>query len=185
MSTRRCPPGFLAGLGLCVLLLAGCDVEENQESQLAGETYHLNGSSSGVLAGFTSVTCAEFPAGSPSFSSPHIKVQIKWGNNAQVGEPSRFGSFLNLYLSPLPDPDRVRRAAVVTASTRDTDDASVTSTVFEFSSVAAEYEYGVPTQTVTSVWLHKLTIPEQTFQHPSDGEITISGSLDGLFMTCY
>ena len=89
-----------------------------------------------------------------------------------------------MYLAPFPPSDRTRRASVVYATIRDSDDASVSTTKFELSLVAAEYEYGVPLETLKPLWLHKLTIPEQSFNHPKFGEITVSGSLDDLFMTC-
>ena len=57
-------------------------------------------------------------------------------------------------------------------------------TVFDFSLVSAEYEYGVPLEDNVIIWLHKLRIPEQTFVHHRDGEITVSGSLDGLVIEC-
>lgn len=162
----------------CLTVLSqGC--KDPKSSNRDGRYFHLHGESTGILEDFRDVTCLEFVAGNTTLSEPHIEVMFRL-DEEQEGDPPRFSPFVTVLLAPLPSADRVRKAAVVRANTRDADFTAG----FEFSLVAAEYEYGVPLDNFKSLWIHRLTIPEQTFVHPRDGEITVSGELDGLFLTC-
>ncbi|MGM0555931.1 MAG: hypothetical protein ACQEVA_06115 [Myxococcota bacterium] len=179
MRAPCCSYTLLVAVSLLAASFAGCGPDENSESQRADAYYHLDGSSSGLLADFKDVSCAVHPAGTPTYGAPHIAVQFSLVDYGQAG---KLDSFINIYLDPLPSPERVRGASVVLATASDSDNEL---SIFQFSLVAAEYEYGVPVEDFASLWLHKITIPEQTFNHSRNGEITLSGSLDGLYVTCF
>ena len=168
---------FLVVIACLAVLAQSC--KDPKSSSRDGAYFHLNGEASGILEDFRDVSCLEFVAGNTTLSEPHIEVMLRISYE-QVGDPPRFSPFVTVLLAPLPSGDRIRKAAVVRANTRDADYTAG----FEFSLVAAEYEYGVPLTNAKSLWIHRLTIPEQTFVHPRDGEITVSGALDGLFLTC-
>lgn len=169
----------IIALSLSASALSACKANDNPTSNREDRQYHFDGEATGLFAEMTDATCIVRWDGTPTLTTPHIEVQLSFGDET-LGEPKRFSPFLDVVLEPLPPPDNTRVGAVVAAHTRT---AEYTER-FDLSLVAAEYEFGLPVMDYQSLWITRMTVPEQTFSHPTLGEITVEGRLENLYIAC-
>jgi hypothetical protein len=188
--TRHHPRWRRLLFATCILhLCAIASCHRGEDPQTDEINWIIRGDASGFFQGMGNISCNIDPRDAYGrVSGSYLELVMISGSENETTE--LFSStFLITQIGGFDDP--VRRTSAGLHAYSFVKDTAPDSPSLQLSSVAAEYEFGHPVTCdgcsvpLREVFIHKLRIPPQTFDHPSRGKIETGGYVEDIRLVCY